>query len=479
MIHLNQTQLLKAYGDFVHQLFERVYNTQMDTVKALGITLAKQLANGNKFWMYGSGHSHILCEEMIDKEGCYSIVNTTCLEEVLGNPSKCGILEREYEFAHVILPYFTVSEGDVIYLISNSGTNGVIVELAKTFKEKGCIVVAHCNMNQSQKVTARHPSKKKMYEYADYIIDNCGLDGDAAFLVVENQNMGATSNMVGAYLLQAINVALTTVVEQYRSQESEFSNGVLKAKMANHPLDETAIDLNLKRLYDYFLEGFNEIRQSQYPAIIQAANLIGDSILASKSSYMFGIGHDHSLVEEIHARAGTIMVNKSLVMNSPELMLFYGLAKAQAYGNVAKYADAILAQCDPEQQDGFLLVSQTFSEKSLIRMVEILKQKQCQVVALVNKKRVAPQDREILNQVDVVMDNCGDILDAGLKIGQRYTGSMATSLSAFALQSYVMAMAYHLTENGMTLPSRISVNTDRGLDFTEDLNRKHFKKMIV
>lgn len=479
MSYENQTTLLQAYGDFVENIFKQIKVTQFPIIEEVGIKIIQQLTLGKKFWMYGSGHSHILCEEMIEKAGGYGFVKTTCLEEVLGNPSKCGILEREFEFASAILPFFDAQEGDVVYLISNSGTNGVIVELAKEFKSRGCIIVAHNNMTQSRKVSARHPSGKKLYEFADLIIDNCGKDGDAAFEVVEGQNMGATSNMVGSFIMQALNVVFTALFEQYDANESELTNGVLKTKLELSAIKKSFIKLQLERFYDYFMDHFNLIRQTQYPQIITASNLIGDVILADKASYMFGMGHDHSLVEEIHARAGTIMVNKSLVMGAAELMIFNGLKKSNAYANCAKYADAILAQCDPEPNEGFLLISQSFSEPALKRMLTLLKDKKCKVVVLVNQKLALSDPECNFTMADAIMDNCCDAEDAGFRINQRLTGALSTPLSAFVLQSYVLSMGYYVTAHGMKLPARISVNTDRGLQFTEGLNINHFKKMIV
>ncbi len=479
MIYPNETVLLNTYGDFVAAILKQVKETQFSVIKDLGIKVIQQLSQGKKFWMYGSGHSHVMCEEMIDKVGGYHFVKTTCLEDVLGNPLKCGILERECEFASAILPFFDAQEGDVVYLISNSGTNGVIVELAKEFKSRGCIVVAHSNMTQSRKVSARHPSGKKLYEYADYIIDNCGKDGDAAFEVVEGKNMGASSNMIGSFIMQALNVVFTTIFDQYESNEDECLNGVLKSKIDQSDVNATSIDFQLERYFTYFMDHFEKIRSTQYPSIIQASHVIGDVIIAEKASYMFGMGHDHSLVEEIHARAGTIMVNKSLVMNSPELMIFNGLKKSNAYANCEKYADAILAQVDPAENEGFLLISQSFNEPALQRMLKLLKEKKCKVVVMVNKTLADSFSNPSYLEADAFMDNGCDLEDAGLRINNRSTAALSTPLSAFVLQCYVMAMAYYLTQHGIVLPARISVNTDRGLKFTEDLNLNHFKKMIV
>ena len=40
-------------------------------------------------------------------------------------------------------------------------------------------------------------------------------------------------------------------------------------------------------------------------------------------------------------------------------------------------------------------------------------------------------------------------------------------------------MTQLLYENGIDMPTRISINTDRGLVYTEELNRKYFNDTLV
>lgn len=43
----------------------------------------------------------------------------------------------------------------------------------------------------------------------------------------------------------------------------------------------------------------------------------------------------------------------------------------------------------------------------------------------------------------------------------------------------VIKMTQLLYENGIDMPTRISINTDRGLVYTEELNRKYFNDTLV
>jgi uncharacterized phosphosugar-binding protein len=73
-----------------------------------------------------------------------------------------------------------VRKEDVIVLISNSGRNPLPIEIAMYCKEKGAKIIAVTNVESSKSMTSRHSSGKKLYEFADVILDNCVMDGDAS-----------------------------------------------------------------------------------------------------------------------------------------------------------------------------------------------------------------------------------------------------------------------------------------------------------
>ena len=52
-------------------------------------------------------------------------------------------------------------------------------------------------------------------------------------------------------------------------------------------------------------------------------------------------------------------------------------------------------------------------------------------------------------------------------------------VGCFLNQCYVIKMTQLLYENGIDMPTRISNNTDRGLVYTEELNRKYFNDTLV
>ena len=68
---------------------------------------------------------------------------------------------------------------DVFVLISSSGVNGSIVEMATLVKERGHPLIALTSVRHSSQMTSRHPSGRKLLDLADVVLDNGAPYGDA------------------------------------------------------------------------------------------------------------------------------------------------------------------------------------------------------------------------------------------------------------------------------------------------------------
>lgn len=468
--------MLQKYSGFVRSILQKVTETQIPKLPCVAAEILQRVARGGQFRMFGAGHGHILSEEMMDQCGGFSFVDPYNPQDLFGHPLKAGFVERHYEFGEVFYRMMKLQPGDVLWLISNSGTNGVVVELAKRCRENGIYLIAQTNMKQTRTVSARHPSKKKMYEYADVVIDNCGEDGDAAFLTVNGKRQGPTSNCVGTYLLQALNVCFAAILHEKGCTEEDLING-------HYPLEEAgeieAASAALHTFQKRYFALFDEVVASELPNVDKAAALSVQAVMAGKRNLMFGMVHDHSLIEEIHARAGTIMCNRSMVMENTDIQFYEGTEKAKMYAAIPAYGDALLYSVEPEAGDTFFLVSQSASEPALKQMAKRLKEIGCPMILHTNKAYAAAFADPIEHQVDVVIDNHCPRDQLLLDIGGRKVGYPATSIGCFLNQCYVIKMTQQLYENGIDMPTRISINTDRGLVYTEALNRKYFKDTLI
>lgn len=181
--------------------------SQLARVKEAASAVADSIGAGGKLWVFGTGHSHLLAEELYGRAGglvdVHAILEPAMmLHEGLAKSSQ---LERLTGLAEVLLATHPVAAGDCVIVISNSGRNAVPVEFAQGAKDRGATVIALTSLNHSHSVTSRAPDGSLLFQVADIVIDNCGVHGDAV-IPHEPYAVGPTSTMVGALLMQALSV---------------------------------------------------------------------------------------------------------------------------------------------------------------------------------------------------------------------------------------------------------------------------------
>ncbi|MCF0115228.1 MAG: sugar isomerase, partial [Erysipelotrichaceae bacterium] len=59
------------------------------------------------------------------------------------------------------------------------GINGIVIDIASLAKANGHKIIIVTSMKHTLVEEPRHPSGKKLYEFGDIVIDNCGPHGDA------------------------------------------------------------------------------------------------------------------------------------------------------------------------------------------------------------------------------------------------------------------------------------------------------------
>ena len=185
----------------------KIRETQCKKLDTAGRMIAKAHMDGHKFFVTGSGHSHMVAEEFYGRAGGLAFpvpIMTTelTLEE---HPTKSSYIERLPGYAAILGELYGVSEGDVVLVTSNSGRNAYPVEMAFYAKEHGAKVIAITSVDHSSKTSSRHSSGKKLMDLADIVIDNCGVEGDSSLkLEGMRASVAPTSSMANAFIVQAI-----------------------------------------------------------------------------------------------------------------------------------------------------------------------------------------------------------------------------------------------------------------------------------
>src|SRR5215212_7428569 len=147
----------------------RVQGPDIETAAKM---MAGCIAEGGVVHVFGSGHSHMMAEEVFHRAGGLFAFNAM-LDINLTNfgTLKAGMVERAEGYAKVIMVSFDVRPGEVVVVVSNSGINPVPIELAIEAKELGTSVISVTSAENYAAAASRHSSGKKLAEVAYLTID--------------------------------------------------------------------------------------------------------------------------------------------------------------------------------------------------------------------------------------------------------------------------------------------------------------------
>ncbi|MEV0620362.1 SIS domain-containing protein [Nonomuraea sp. NPDC050404] len=170
----------------------------------------KALTGGGVIQAFGSGHSEAVAMEIAGRAGGLVPTNRLALRDIVrygdAPPSELDRydLERDPAVGRKILDLAPVQRHDLFVIISNSGVNGVVVELATLVKERGHSLVAITSRAHGDAVASRHPSGRKLIDLADVVLDNRAPYGDAVLPLPDGGATGAVSTITSALLAQLV-----------------------------------------------------------------------------------------------------------------------------------------------------------------------------------------------------------------------------------------------------------------------------------
>lgn len=195
------------YLKYISNILNKTIETQSDNIVKAAELVSESCLKGGRFYVFGSGHSHMVAEEVYIRAGGLAYVKAILPPELMLHemPNKSTYLERLNGYSEAMLNLYKVDENDTLMIISNSGRNSVPVEMALEAKKRGTKVIALTSLTHSMNTTSRHESGKKLYEIADITIDNGAYKGDAAYKIANfDTPTGPTSDAIGIAIAQAL-----------------------------------------------------------------------------------------------------------------------------------------------------------------------------------------------------------------------------------------------------------------------------------
>ena len=230
---------------------------QTAAINTVADWFAHTILAGRMVHLFGSGHSRILVEEMWPRYGSFPGFNPIVelslsfhnLVVGANGQRQAMFLENVGGLAARILRNFDLSPLDCALVASSSGCNRVPIEMAEEFKRRGVKVVAIISKDHSEASESKHPSGKKLQEFADLVLDTGAPVGDAMVTVPGLETpVSPGSTIGGCLLINAVKAEVAARLTAANCPPKVLTAGALVGPARATELFEAAYDEHARRL---------------------------------------------------------------------------------------------------------------------------------------------------------------------------------------------------------------------------------------
>lgn len=199
---------MKAWEEYLASvlgLVDRLREDEAGAIEEAAGWVADCVRAGGVVHTFGSGHSHMLAEEVYARAGGLAPVDAI-LDPNLGFATvvHSSALERTEGYAAALFSSLDVRADDVMVVISVSGINAVGIEMSEHARARGCRVICLTSARAYAEIESRHSSGKRLADVADLVVDLHVPVGDAVHELDGDVVVGAASTILGAAAINAI-----------------------------------------------------------------------------------------------------------------------------------------------------------------------------------------------------------------------------------------------------------------------------------
>ncbi|MBQ4350888.1 MAG: SIS domain-containing protein [Clostridia bacterium] len=219
----------ERYYSRVCEILDEVFRVEADAIEEAAQAVARANRSGNSVFAFGCNHAGLITLELFYRTGGLVTINPVRAPGMmleLSPPTMTSEMERMPGYGKIIFGNLKTKPGDVLIIHSVSGRNAVTVDMAEAAREAGMTVIVVTNLNTAKFVTSRHPSGKKLHDFASILIDNHGDRGDAS-VEIEGfpQKVASTSTVVGAAILNAVTARVCELLMEAGETPPVFMSG--------------------------------------------------------------------------------------------------------------------------------------------------------------------------------------------------------------------------------------------------------------
>ncbi|TWD79291.1 putative phosphosugar-binding protein [Kribbella amoyensis] len=197
------------YPAVARDAIEQVLSTQLDPIETAARMIVDAYGQDGILQVFGTGHSRAVCLELSGRAGGLASVSMLAVKDLVmfGGTDPAQILDPTYErepgLARRIYDLARPSPRDAFLIVSNSGINASVVEMAELARDRGHPLIAITSLRHTSSVDVR-AGGRRLSELADVIIDNGAPAGDATIDLRPGVRIGAISSLTGVLIAQLL-----------------------------------------------------------------------------------------------------------------------------------------------------------------------------------------------------------------------------------------------------------------------------------
>lgn len=199
--------LTQQYRDKIGSMLDAIVADGDGSMEKAIAAVTSTLVNDGMIYVVGSGHSHMVAEEVFYRAGGIAAAQAILEPELMLHlgARRSTAAERKEGTAAQVLARHAIKPGDIVVVVSNSGRNAFPIECAMVAKSAGATVIALTSLLTSQFITSRHSSGRLLKDISDIVLDNHAPVGDATLAVPGlGGTMAPASTITGVFILNSI-----------------------------------------------------------------------------------------------------------------------------------------------------------------------------------------------------------------------------------------------------------------------------------
>ena len=234
---------------------------------------------------------------------------------------------------------------------------------------------------------------------------------------------------------------------------------------------------------DLAARAIRTVAETQAPGIAVAADLMARCVADGGVLQAFGTGHSEAFAMEIAGRAGGFIPTNRLALR--DAVAAAGAAtdpekagKLERDPALASYIYDLVPE--PQQQDVFLIASNSGGNGSIVEFARLVKEKGHPLVAVTSLAHTTqvvsrhPSGLRLFEVADVVLDNGAPYGDAVLPLpGGGAACGLSSITAALLAQMMVAETLVRLTADGSTPPVYLSANIPEGDEHNNALEAQY------